>query len=241
MYTFALITHGRSGTQTLRHAFEHHPSVSFFRYWFDLYEPISLEDIAVRTDYELSWHHRAWQHFLESSPTEKTHLCTWTHYMEDSWLRENTPAKEGFWHLLRDTNQQVILLNRRNLLRQYLSTIIANSTGRFTTDTPRNADPPPIHISVAPEFHHFVDIKRAADETLHAVFAGKYLQVTYEDLVSDWTGEFGRLQEALGMPIMDMPIPTCQQEHRPIRDIITNYDEVEAYLIRQGWDDWLDD
>ncbi len=241
MYTFALITHARTGTQTLRNAFALHPSISLFEYWLDANHPIALEDIELRTDYELNWHHRAWEHFLESTPPDKTHLCTWTHYMSDAWLRENTPAKEGFWHLLSDTNQQVVLLDRRNLLRQYLSIQVANSTGQFSTDAPRSAEPPPIHVLANADIEQFVDRQRAADEKLHAVMAGKYLQVTYEDLVSDWTGTFGRLQEDLGMPVVDIPIPTYRQEHRPIRDIVTNYDELEAYLVRQGWDDWLDD
>jgi len=242
MQTFVIITHERSGTQTLHAALSGHPKIAVFSYWFDASRPIAMADTEIRKNPERNWHHQAWLEFLRGNPEGVSHLGTWTHWVRDSWARGNVPVKrpEDYWLMLREKAQKCLLLRRRNILRQYLSTKIALASGVYATIAPRNFSPEPIRVS--PEaLQGYIEQKETADKMLRSVFADDFLEVIYEELIGDWNAEFRRVQEYLEVSLVEVPIPTCRQEHRPLREIVRNYDELETYLTEQGRQDWLDD
>jgi len=103
-------------------------------------------------------------------------------------------------------------------------------------------DPKPIQIQIDPKFSNFVKEKQTADRKMRDIFGGtNYLEVVYEQLTTNWESEIHRIQDFLGLYRVSIPISTHKQEHRPIRQIVQNYQEIENYLRQQNWDHWLDD
>jgi hypothetical protein len=54
------------------------------------------------------------------------------------------------------------------------------------------------------------------------------VELTYEDLVQDPAGQLGRVQAFLGVPAADLSWTLRKQNPEPLRELVTNYDDLKA-------------
>lgn len=138
--------------------------------------------------------------------------------------------------LLEMRNLKVIHLERRNLLRTYLSLVIARRTLTYGT---RSIDERTrIRVQLSPT--------RCADyftklTTLRARYARLFaerhqvLDVVYEDFVADRSTHVSRLQRFLDLKPASLRATIIQQEVRPLPEAIENYAALKDHFAATRW------
>jgi hypothetical protein len=147
----------------------------------------------------------------------------------------------------------VIRLQRRNLLRTFVSLRIAETTDEWVWEgrppltrrlavfqpirqvtrsikrllrPDRGAAPRAVRLTPEECRFYFAWAERSTKEYADQ-FAGHPLHLLcYEDLVSRARPELERVQQFLGLVPKDLPIGTLQQNPEPLRALIVNYDEL---------------
>jgi hypothetical protein len=189
----------------------------------------ALDQFMVLRDYRL----------LDEQERDRPFRGTITHQWGDFFIKSTFKLSLlRFWKAVSCffPPERVLILNRRNLLRRYLSHELARQT-TFSVQKPRSYAP-----TIEFDFSEFLgDVKDISKYRYEAekAFPGA-LHVYYEDLVADWPGEIRKIQEYLGMPVLDLQPHTYRQETRPLRQIIRNWPETEQKLRTCGFGDWLD-
>jgi LPS sulfotransferase NodH len=144
-------------------------------------------------------------------------------------------------HLARDDEIRVIHIKRRNILAQYLSLQVAHRTNVWSSTERAAGAPEPIRLDPEECRKHFAWVRGLEDEA-DAFFAGhRMLQVSYEGLLADRTGEMGRVHRFLGVPEEDVEARTRRQRTVPLREAIANYDELSAVFDGTQWADFFVD
>jgi len=73
-----------------------------------------------------------------------------------------------------------------------------------------------------------------------ALFAGHpFMDLAYEDVAADYTGEMGRVQAFLGLPPRDVPPATRKRPPQPLAEQIANYDELKARFAGTPWAEYF--
>lgn len=132
---------------------------------------------------------------------------------------------------LRQHRPRVLLLRRRDSLRQYVSWILARESGQYHDMSGTN----PTTGRVAIDRDDMVrQIGRWRDQYLAAAefwFDCPCLTVFYEDLVEDWESTMRLVHTFLGVDERpDIQPKTCRQESRELSEIIENYDTCDHLL-----------
>ena len=235
MRKFALITHERSGSQMLWDAAAQHPHVQVFKY-FD-----TLGNLAVIADKPLQrQRHQRWLDFLAATPPDKTHLCTCMHAIASRRLPEYSPVGKRLWQEFARLHDRCVLLRRDNILRQYLSRLIAKRDDRYAVAKPRDRNPKPVGISVG-ELQRYSASRRVIDDQVRAACEPQLLVLTYEAVAANWDNAMADLQRWVGLDVQPIQLRTHKQETRPLRDCITNYDAVANWCKTHSHEDWLNE
>lgn len=156
----------------------------------------------------------------------------------DSYLQpKNRVIYDRLWHLLRLFTPPLINLHRRDWLRVAASMKIAAITKVWNQKTSDDElrENPSVEldwegISVAINDHERF-LKRTSQlfDWGHTVY--------YEDLVRNWDEEIGRVQRYLRVSeVLPIAPNTRKLDTRPIREIITNFDQVCSLLRKQGYE-----
>ena len=143
--------------------------------------------------------------------------------------------------LLTLPNMRVIVLRRRNQLRQHVSEEIARHTDRWMQSTSgESIELPASERSVTIDVARFSK-SRAWSRTTFRAFEVlteglPRIDVWYEDLAEDLDAELRRIASFLGAgaPRTESTPQLTRQNPEPLRDLITNYEEVSAELHRLG-------
>lgn len=135
-------------------------------------------------------------------------------------------------HVLRDPAIQTVVLRRRNRLKTYVSTRIAEETGVWEAYSPDDIPPqrPLIHVDLESLEAHaasnatfYVELLQTLDQT------GKdCLQVTYEELLT--TTEQRRLLDYLGVPRRLLEPVSVKQNPRDLRRLVADYSDLREQL-----------
>lgn len=176
---------------------------------------------------------------LDDNERERPFRGTVTHQWGDLFVKNTFGMDPGkFWGAVACffPSKRVIILNRKNLLRRYLSHVLACQAG-FGVQEPRRFAP-----TIEFDFEEFLadlrNTKRYRREAEKAF--PQALFITYEDLLGDYAGTMAKIQEHLGLPVVDLQPQTYRQESRPLRQIIRNWPEVEPIFRAYGMEGWLD-
>lgn len=156
------------------------------------------------------------------------------------WYDGRKPPLDDVRRYLLDLGVRVIHVQRRNLLKQYVSLLVAQKT-KIWVDR-NGTQPSQVTIEVDPV--------RAVD----AIYAyqGNYAKsladfksqesivMYYEDLVEAYQPYMKKAFWFLGLRDFDAKPGTHRQEHRPLKQIIENYDQLEMYFSDTELERYLD-
>lgn len=136
-------------------------------------------------------------------------------------------------HLAGNAQVRVLHLTRQNLLRRYVSLLRAKATGEWQrrADEGGPQQQPKVAVSL-PEFLKDAARIRAWEQDYRAAFAGHpVLELTYEELSEDPAGVGRRAVEFLGGdPEAPLDVRTRKTGVDPLRDAVSNYDELSEQL-----------
>jgi hypothetical protein len=145
------------------------------------------------------------------------------------------PSRPGWASLWEDLRRlpmlRVVHLERRDWLAQYASLMIAKRTGVFhpSPECPAPARRPTIRIDPE-EFQRWADGEMALRSARERTLAGlPCLRVHYEDLANSWEPTIRRLLGFLDVPRTHVPQSRTKQEHRPLCDVIVNFEQVVSF------------
>lgn len=140
--------------------------------------------------------------------------------------------------LLEFDGMRVIILRRRDRLRRYVSERIALKTDRWRQF--HSVDPvatiPLQERSVLVDTAHLLTSLHASEDTFDRFeqfsIGIPRIDVWFEDLIADLDGELRRVASFLGAgePVNESPPRLVRQNPEPLSMLITNYDEVDAFL-----------
>lgn len=138
---------------------------------------------------------------------------------------------------------KIILLKRRNPLRMVLSDKIAQKTGQMSAWRSRHSlSLAERQVRLNPETC-VSSLKSKAQQFTRAESAfisPQRLTVFYEDLVSQNTATLKRVQQFLEVPYRRLYTLLRQQNPEPLRELISNYDELERGLAGSEWAKFLE-
>ena len=252
---FVLVSYLRSGTHLLRTALESHPEIACQSELFNsddrgLPYPLDTPTAEVL---------ERWA-FGRELPAEVTCAGFVLHAYHPHALRafpgiRANPSWADVWPRLAAMPElRVLHLRRRDLLARHLSHLLARATGFWHAwDTgaaarvshlhapppeqvgrPRET-PPPIAIDpdrLALDFEEVSGWHAAADQVL----AGRpVLQVAYEDLCADFSGETDRVQRFLGVAPAALRPAVGKLEERPPERAIANWEELRRSFAAGPW------
>lgn len=139
---------------------------------------------------------------------------------------------------------RVVVLTRRNLLRQYLSHVMAHRVKQWHIADAAQRRPRPRVRFTAKELLHAFDHCRLVEGELSemAAAAESSLQSTYEELVGDLPSYWRRLQGFVGVPGEPLSeLRLAKIEDRTLREAIVNYDELKGDFRSTAYESCFDE
>ena len=205
----ALATTPRSGTHFLRFALDNHPHMSWAGEFFRDNIKKNIRETRIHSYVYNNLSSTAIDHFK---------------YV-------------GFvWHLILDADldysavDKFILLERKHKLAQFTSLQIAAKTGvwRAPEKNPNHENTEKIEIDVEEYFEFLGKYNSTYDE--FKTTAVEYKTVYYEDLCNDFNQTMESIQKFLELDYFKIePGDLQKQEHRPLEEIILNYEDMKKY------------
>jgi len=135
----------------------------------------------------------------------------------------------------------VFHLARRNLLRAYLSSVVMERTGVTGIMSPAERRAPRVALDPGDCIRYFEHTVRQRSAYQQLFAATRLVPVVYEDLTDDFRAETTRLLAILGVEPAALTAKTVLQEVRPLREAITNYDDLRAALAGTPWAEFCGD
>ena len=125
---------------------------------------------------------------------------------------------------------KVLDVVRENRLEQAISWIAARRSNVWFRHSADPAPPQPFPVTCDELAGYFAWFDRIF-QTRAALLQGMdVLQVRYEDLAADFTGQMVPIQEYLGVSVRRMPPRTVRQRTLPISQALANYAELREYF-----------
>lgn len=144
------------------------------------------------------------------------------------WDNDPEQWATGWDEIAGDPFVKVIVLRREDQLAQFASWKVANTIGRWKEQQQENR---PV-IDVSPDelrwFKQWNDQLLA--ERLRRLDLHDKIEVTYEQLTDNWQPTMERVQQFLGVPVVEMQQATTKQEPRPLDEVIQNLDQTPEGL-----------
>ncbi|MDH3732457.1 MAG: sulfotransferase [Gemmatimonadota bacterium] len=136
---------------------------------------------------------------------------------------------------------RVVHLRRRNVLRTYLSLVIARKTRVYGTRSPENRSALQVHLQPASCERFFSETTTQHDRYSTLFGDHRKLDIDYEDFVADRGARATSLQEFLDLRPEPLRAPLVKQEVRPLAEAITNFAELERHFASSRWAEHFDD
>lgn len=143
-------------------------------------------------------------------------------------------------YLSKSGDVKIIFLKRKNLLAQYTSFKIAQLSSSWNIKD--EASRPSLKIGIdRTEFFKFLeDIDREDRETELRFSEHDVLNVFYEEILRDKQHHLTEIQTFLNLTVKPLSTPLIQKEVRPLNQVISNYNEVIAWLQDSKWSYLID-
>lgn len=141
-------------------------------------------------------------------------------------MAKKPTAWADHWQRLYELHDKRVLIVRRNSLRRFVSVKIAQARNAWSSASPRRRHPAPLTLDLAEYLAWAAGTQRYTNQVRQAL--APCHEVAYADLCTNWTATMRGVYDYLGLTWNDPQPTTFQQETRPIRDILSNYDAVVA-------------
>lgn len=218
MRDVVLVSSGRKGTFLVLTALERHPQIF-------CHEQLFGADHANRHSYVrgLSGYDAAFKIFSR----DRLHLSATQRIVFPVAPTEQDPPGKDIWRYV-DEHPDVGLvhLRRRNLLKGYVSMLVAKTTGLWANRYPSETLEPPVPVSIAAAERYLRwDLKESV-ECQKRYSHRTHLTICYEDLTADLTYHYNLIQAFLGVEQRPLWPRTCKQASRSLSTAISNYQEL---------------
>jgi LPS sulfotransferase NodH len=142
------------------------------------------------------------------------------------------------WSYLLDMDDlKVIHLRRSNILRSLVSKRIARQSDVWKEEhKPREAQLKKVELSIEECQTGFDQTQRWAADADEKFRNNPLLQLTYEELTSDFHGKMQRIQEFLGVMPVDLQPLTVKQNPEALDKLIINYEELKQHFSGTQWE-----
>lgn len=165
------------------------------------------------------------------SESTKPVVCIKTLFSQYNKMREKLEP------IIQEDGYRVILLRRRSLLKQYISLMVAFANNNFAGGVSRVDKPLTLKIGkgklcvanwVAETVSRELEMQEHYPEAL---------SLWYESFESCWSAQMERVQEHVGVPYEVLHKILSRQIIQPYRSIVTNYESIKRWLVRNGFED----
>jgi LPS sulfotransferase NodH len=223
---FIVLAHARTGSNMLLSMLRSHPRLYVQGEVFAQVEPDVIHATVVRT-------------FRRRLPRRVAAAGCKVFYYHP--LRDRSGVLWRELDALPDLH--VVHLRRRNILRTVVSREIAAQRDEWLQTRPQEAVPAELkQVSMSAEqIRAGVErIQRLESEAVERFSTRPLLEVSYEELVSSPTDEFGRITDFLGVSAADPKGTTLRQNPEPLSLLLVNYDELKDVFGGTPIEAWLD-
>ena len=221
---FILLSSGRKGTFLALSALESHPQVRTY------------EQVLEMPTYRPEDSGREVLEHLFGSPPDGIRATV----LPVAWSSARN-RYSGFWDDLRARGVSLIYLQRRNMLRWYVSMFLAAETGVWIASVPPQSAPPPVQVDPA-YCRKRILLDRLEQRQAKRFFAGhRTLDLWYEDLIYDFDQQMEKVQHFLGVAPHRLRPSCVKQQTRPLAQAIANYEQLKAVWSGTRWEAYLDD
>jgi Sulfotransferase family len=157
-------------------------------------------------------------------------------------LQEHLEQETEVWdYLTKSVNLRVLLLRRINLLAALRSKRQANLTGVWQVlhNHPRQVSLPTVTLTAA-DCVDFFNSSIRFYERVRRDLSQHLLEITYEELVLDRKRTSEKIYSFLGVgPLPNHTDVVVQQEHRPNKESILNYEELVDTFAGTGFEQFI--
>lgn len=223
---FLLLTSPRSGTHMLKTSLDAHPNMVC------LTEMFNPDYIAREYDYDDSMPapQVLKKYIYKDYEPEVKAVGFCLHRFGSNF--GNWP---NLWNILKNTEDlYIVSLTRNNLLRRYLSVQLQQIPNLAKTKLePKVFDPVELK-------EDFTRQNKKIDEFNQFFSDHPIINVTYEQLCEDYTTTMNKLQDFLGVPMVELKPGTGKRNNPPISDYILNYQELKQQFANTEWSAFFD-
>lgn len=235
---FIILSPPRNGTHMIRSALLAHPEVVVHHELFSPYHgdfhPYPFDESAksILENYAYRGFHS--QVNAVGFPLNEHH-CN----------KESSPQWISVWGQLTSMpDLKVIRLRRKNLLKAFVSRMIATKTHQWTiypNNTRHNQGTVKINIDAKALEAIFIKNTRRY-EFFDQLFGHRpSLELVYENMCTDFTGEYNRVQSFLGIDPIDLKPTTKKQAAGPVSNSLLNYYALKDYFSNSEWAVFFDE
>lgn len=235
--SFVVVGRSRVGSNLLRSLLNAHPQIVAFGEVF-------------RDVNELDWDHTGYfqsssvRDLLQREPVRFLEARLFGRYPRNVravgfklfYYHARDGAQAGVWPwILEHRDIRVIHLKRGNLLETHVSRKRAALTGQWVNTSGRQDEAVALTLDYDEVLADFRQT-RAWEVECDQAFAGHpLLQVTYEQLASDYQAEARRLEAFLGVEPHAVQPSTFRQSTQSLSDTVSNYHELKARFAGTPW------
>lgn len=132
----------------------------------------------------------------------------------------------------------VVHLIRHNALKVIVSRKVAKERGVYLSTEPLR--PIKIELDTGKLISEIKKLHMLVQMYQESFYGLPYMEVTYEDVMSDYDGEFGRILEFLGVrDNEELDCDLVKTGGGSLADVVTNFDDVSVALKKAGYGEFL--
>lgn len=145
------------------------------------------------------------------------------------------------WHLIAQSERvKIIHLQRTNVVRAHVSSLIAQKTGEWHIDTSsaatKETNSKRIQVSLRELDHEISYMHEWRERALECCSHQPMFELTYEDLIQNPQAHLDDIFHFLELPGTHVSSPLKKQNAEPLAELIENFEEVKSFAKARGLD-----
>lgn len=198
----------------------------------------------------LGKHSQIWNFGERIKHADKQRDRTAKQYLEDLYSKSTKPIicvktlfshyyrmKEELERIIKEEEYSVILLRRKSLLKQYISLMVAFATNNFAGGKSNVGKPLTLDIDKGKLcLSDWVKETVVREQEMEERYP-EALLLWYESFKNRWDAQTRKVQQYIGVPYEQLYKTSSKQIVQPYRSIVTNYETIKRWLIRNGFRD----
>ena len=150
------------------------------------------------------------------------------------------PPQAAIWEHLKADDIRIIHLRRNNLLDIYVSLQKAKINGEWSSQSGNKSVNTSAPLNLKPEAVQYAFDQIEGWQNTAAERFPDALEVAYEQLVSNYDAELGRISDYLNLRPFAMQTPLVKQSTKPKSATIENYASLKSHFSGSRWAQYFD-